>query len=463
MSTEIALRATINEIEGHRNRAIELFGRAHDLMEEAISCVGKAAPNANHPLFDHDRWGSVAWSGGKDRDEFLSKLKQRIDINVWTHLIDHMGFEKLMDHQAREEFRRTLRENPPEATAENCAATMAQLMSDADLIFRRGVANAFSKLDRRFRSHDGFKIGARIVLSHCFSEYGSWGGNRDEIMRDVERTFRLLDGKEHIDRYAGIVGKCSEAKRHSSLKFQGFEVEDDYFRVRAFKNGNAHMWFKRRDLVQRVNELLAEYYGATVGASPDVAETRSAPLPVVREHWALFETPERLAKLLVANARVEKGMRCLEPSAGRGRILRELQAAGGDCTAVEIDPANWRELPEAITLPGDFLSMGEHALGRFDRIVMNPPFNGGRDVDHVNHALDLLKPGGVLVAVMSAGVEFREDSRTTALRQRVERLEGVFTDLPPGSFAESGTNVNAVVLIVGPGGTYGRHFDHYAR
>jgi 16S rRNA G1207 methylase RsmC len=35
---------------------------------------------------------------------------------------------------------------------------------------------------------------------------------------------------------------------------------------------------------------------------------------------------------------------------------------------------------------------------------MNPPFARQADIHHVNHALKFLKPDGLLVSVMSAGV-----------------------------------------------------------
>jgi hypothetical protein len=50
---------------------------------------------------------------------------------------------------------------------------------------------------------------------------------------------------------------------------------------------------------------------------------------------------------------------------------------------------------------------------------------------------------------MSAGVEFREDKKTTDFRARVKRLGGSFVDLPDGSFRESGTMVNTCACIIG--------------
>src|SRR3546814_12675940 len=119
-----------------------------------------------------------------------------------------------MDAEAREKFRHQLRTDPPEVSVENCLATVESLILDSRNIFLRGIANVFSRLDRRFRTHDAFAIGSKIIFDCAFSEYGSWSGRHcDEYLRDVERTFHVLDGREQPDRYAGTIGERSEERR----------------------------------------------------------------------------------------------------------------------------------------------------------------------------------------------------------------------------------------------------------
>src|SRR3546814_19364458 len=96
----------------------------------------------------------------------------------------------------------------------------------------------------------------------------------------------------------------------------------------------------------------------------------------------------------------------------------------------------------------DFLALTPDLIGSFDRIIMNPPFDRGRDIDHVNHAIEFLAPGGILVAIMSAGTEFKSDAKAAAFHAKIERYRARFRDLDPGSFASVGTMVNTVVLTL---------------
>ncbi|TIS17123.1 MAG: DUF4942 domain-containing protein, partial [Mesorhizobium sp.] len=85
----------------------------------------------------------------------------------------------------------------PPVTVDNVYATIDKWAGESEMIFRRGIATAFSKLDRRFRSHDGFKVGSRMILPYAFDrDHGNvtWGGTW-ETVRDIERTFSILDGK----------------------------------------------------------------------------------------------------------------------------------------------------------------------------------------------------------------------------------------------------------------------------
>lgn len=460
--TQLMLRASIDEIEGYRNSALAKYAQAFDLLEEARDFAAKAAPSGHSAgKFNDEAMRDLAprWSGHhaeKRRADFLDNMRKATDSAVWDHLILAHGFERLMDATAREQFRQQLRDNPPEATADNCYTTLSALLGDADLIFKRGIATAFSKLDRRFRSHDGFKIGTRVVLDRAFSDWGGWNhyGHKEETLRDIERTLCVLDGKQHPERMGGIIGVIEDARRAASkgLQMGAFRCENEYFDFRAFKNGNAHVWFKRADLVKKVNLLLADYYGEAVGASPDVAEQPEIFNRSIAKNFGEFFTPAGVVSWIMDEAQLYDNPTVLEPSAGHGAIAKAARDKGAKVTCVEIQAKNARELCKipglANVICSDFFDVTPSYQGKFDRVLMNPPFDGGRDIDHVTHALTFLKPGGRLVAVMSAGTEYREDSKATKFRALVEARKGRMRDLPAGSFAEAGTMINTILVTI---------------
>lgn len=159
----------------------------------------------------------------------------------------------------------------------------------------------------------------------------------------------------------------------------------------------------------------------------------------------LFPTPADLAARMVELADIEPGMRVLEPSAGTGRILEQLPE-GCEVVAVEINAALGGRLDadrRAVVI-GDFLQCTPETLwGSFDRILMNPPFANADDIKHIRHALRFLKPGGKLVAICANGPR-----QNAQLRPLVEQHGGEWENLPPDTFAESGTAVNTALFTL---------------
>lgn len=91
---------------------------------------------------------------------------------------------------------------------------------------------------------------------------------------------------------------------------------------------------------------------------------------------------------------------------------------------------------------GDFLECTPEQFGKFDYVLMNPPFKNGEDIRHIEHARKFLKPGGRLVAICANGPRQQERLQTIATH---------WEELPAGTFKEAGTMVNtALVVIDGP-------------
>lgn len=169
-----------------------------------------------------------------------------------------------------------------------------------------------------------------------------------------------------------------------------------------------------------------------------------AAAPRVVSSFNLFQTPEPLAAMLAQT--LGTFGRTLEPSAGLGRLYRAVRAFS-DCpiTLVEVAADCCRELylqtetdEHAKLVQGDFLAQTPDTLGRFDSIIMNPPFKQWRDIKHIMHALTFLAPGGRLAAICANGPRQQEKLRPLAAQ---------WIELPANSFKSEGTGVNAAIAL----------------
>ncbi|CAB4132029.1 AdoMet_MTases domain containing protein [uncultured Caudovirales phage] len=122
-------------------------------------------------------------------------------------------------------------------------------------------------------------------------------------------------------------------------------------------------------------------------------------IPDQRSHQ-YYPTPENVAQDAVELAEIEAHHDCLEPSAGQGG-LADYMPKSTKCCEISKLHCDILTAKGFEVLQGDFLAMASQ-LGKFDRIVMNPPYSEGRWQAHTIAASKLLKSDGVLVSVLPA-------------------------------------------------------------
>jgi len=156
-----------------------------------------------------------------------------------------------------------------------------------------------------------------------------------------------------------------------------------------------------------------------------------------------FPTSAVVADEMIESANIEEGMSVLEPSAGMGHIADRIREAGVEPDVVEM-AGDRRELLEAKgynLADRDFMDVSES----YDRIIMNPPFSDRRDAEHVQHAYELLKPGGRLVALMGEGVFFGSDKKASGFRDWLDSVGGTEEKIDDGAFMDPSLPVNTSV------------------
>jgi predicted RNA methylase len=156
-----------------------------------------------------------------------------------------------------------------------------------------------------------------------------------------------------------------------------------------------------------------------------------------------FPTPQHLLERMIQLARLEPGMRVLEPSAGSGSICLEVRAAGIEPDCFEVSPT----LREILTRQGfnligdDFMEATPKPI--YHRVIMNPPFSLGNDIHHVQQAFKWLVPGGRLVSIVSCSYTFGAKQKYQHFRSWLRSLGATEFDNPAGSFLQSDRRTNA--------------------
>lgn len=124
------------------------------------------------------------------------------------------------------------------------------------------------------------------------------------------------------------------------------------------------------------------------------------------EAHQFYPTPREIAARMVAAADIKPGERVLEPSAGQGHITEFILT--GHVVAVEASELHCAILRASGVKDvrcADFLAWRS---GLFAKVVMNPPFAGGRAIRHLEHAASMVASGGRIVALLPASMASKD-------------------------------------------------------
>lgn len=165
-----------------------------------------------------------------------------------------------------------------------------------------------------------------------------------------------------------------------------------------------------------------------------------------------FPTPVTVAHRMAQLARISKGMRVLEPSAGNGNLADAAAAAGGEVDVIEISS----QLRDILTLKG--YTAVAHDFNTFTpdepykAILMNPPFSKRQDAEHIMRAYGMLASGGTLVAIAGEGVFVGPDKKAEQFRAWLDSHNADIEKLEGGTFQDNAllaqTSANARLIVL---------------
>lgn len=386
-------------------------------------------------------------------------MRKNLLSSGWKAIYRRLNIDTIASAKDKKLFERTLADPPP-LTAEIVRSTFKHYYDNPRHHILRGLAEVFAELDPSYRSHSKVRIGVkglpkRVILSGWGSYSGTYGKDK---FRDIVNAIAAYRGQSLMEydefnalaimHRAGGDGildgrKVSETDRYGNVTT--IQTRDRGVMVRTFGNGNAHVFFDKPTLLD-INRALAEFYGEVL---PDVdpQQPERAPSTAVAKDLQFYASPRAVIDQAIDIANIfnlcewhhnpPAPLRILEPSCGDGRIMDVVRERGHRVFGIEYHTGRASEAKAKghSVLTANFLDCP--AKAEFDVVLMNPPFYGRHYVKHVRHALRFLKPGGTLVSILPATAWYDHGD-----------LEGDWTDLPVGSFSESGTNIPTGILRI---------------
>ncbi|MBH3214823.1 DUF4942 domain-containing protein [Serratia marcescens] len=259
--TEVTCSTSIERVVSGRNAALTQIEALIHQLEDISAITNSIGGGIARDWAMRQDFRCGCWLMEK-AETAMPVITRNLDRSVWRDLMLKSGMISLMDAQARDEWYKNLEEGGlPEISEENILATFEHLHHSKGEVFERGVVNVFKGLSWDYKTNSPCSLGKKIIINNLVTHnrWGfslNWGWRRDQLT-DLERMLFLLDGKPIPDNRCDVTTRLMEHIRdHPGVQL----YEDDFFCIRYFQKGTAHLMFKRLDLVEKMNDIIAKHY-----------------------------------------------------------------------------------------------------------------------------------------------------------------------------------------------------------
>jgi hypothetical protein len=200
-------------------------------------------------------------SGFASPRESEETLLEGLKVKVWRHIVTVTGFQKLVSRQRVKEFDLSCEKGDlPDITELEVRGFVETIIGNSTTLAQETVKEVFAILTPGKRLHNHlktnageavWKIGKKVILTWMLDTWYQHPHvqvrSEDDLIQ-LDRVFHLLDGAGIPEGY-----KSPLVDAINTIGEYGLMGETDYFSFRCFQNGNLHLWFKRSDLVEKLN------------------------------------------------------------------------------------------------------------------------------------------------------------------------------------------------------------------
>lgn len=192
-------------------------------------------------------------------EDWLQLAIANVDAGLWEHLMALSGVRTFMHAEAKAQWDEQIDKNKtPPLTRDNIERTFRALLERRQEFFEDGVVKLFRSLSWDYKSNRPHKFGTRLIVERfCDWRFDIFSAGHEScnVVDDLIRACCILDKKPEPDHRNGCWNGIVDANRAGAR-----EWSNDYVRLKTFKNGNAHLYPLRADLVDQLNLIIHKRY-----------------------------------------------------------------------------------------------------------------------------------------------------------------------------------------------------------
>lgn len=253
-----------------------------------------ATPNATKDLIFESRYKPY-----KELNEVLVGLKS----SYWVEVYNRSNLNDIISMKARDEIHKSFRddkENLPPFTVDNIKMTLEGWVTSSHRMFSEKVDTIFQSLSGEHVTNRPHGFSKKMIFKHMvdytwgsgvFNTY-SFSTRATDLIHDLRTAIQCLYGLPMSNRYDTSATLRGINERN---EFTGFD--NDAFKIKIFKNGNAHVEVHPH-VAMMLNSELAKLYPNAIPPKHRVVTKDIKEYTFEYEHFAT-ETKDKLREFIM--------------------------------------------------------------------------------------------------------------------------------------------------------------------
>lgn len=245
---------------------VEYMKARHRMERKARLFVGSYSSKLEDMLRDATRSGS-----GKQQYNRFSSALQAV---AWNLVFGRTKVHDLMSQSVRRNFEKMQKGHGAVAFTEaNIHGLFEMLFLNRHEILKQSLVDAFeqmtryhahNRIDEGWATNDAYKVNRKVIMPYAV-EQGYHANMRlkdsyERTVNDVDRALAMLNGKKLSQVLTAAQALSAHFKDYkvNAGALEDNTVESEHFKLRFFKKGTVHLWFRDEKLWERFNIAAAQ-------------------------------------------------------------------------------------------------------------------------------------------------------------------------------------------------------------
>ena len=231
-------------------------------IRAAAELLTEAGSDLRGAFRDNYRFGVNLYYSSRHYDSNqVEMVIEQMKLDAWAAIIDRMNITRLMSSKRVQEMRDALNGRGdvkfPDITPDTIRSVAAGYVMSAQEFLEEAVREEYDhwrgRPGSKYKRNDFFKLNPKIIATYMVEP--AWKANtfrcqytRTPHITALDSIFHALAGLGQVKEFKGELASAIEMT-------EGGVGETQFFKFRCHKNGNLHLEFKRRDLLDLFNQI----------------------------------------------------------------------------------------------------------------------------------------------------------------------------------------------------------------